>query len=153
MLETHSHGFTDTRFTVVEHGLPITEFAGLRRESATFVFDGWQYRAQRVHAGRFSFAGPTGHLCDAYDLGKRTWRLDSGLGQALLRRPSAWRSTWELWQDGALLGTVRRANGRGPYADLRPELGQPMRLFVLYLVLVLYLREQSAAVAAAVIAT
>ena len=131
-----------------DHG-PVTTLAGSRREGCAFTLDGVGYRIERDGRKRFLLHGPDGRLATADRDTGREWALKAGSTHLKLVRPSMWRPVWEVRQRGSARGTIRPDGwfSRGYTADVPTDLPLPVRLLALYVALVDYERQASAAAA------
>jgi hypothetical protein len=71
--------------------------------------------------------------------------------QLRLERPSAWRAIFELTEAGRTIGSIRRSGVWRPrvQVDLPEDLPLRLQLFTLWMALLLYRRDDSAAASAA----
>jgi hypothetical protein len=149
MLHAQRRGFFKRSYELTERGSRLTDIADIKREGCAFTVDAHSYRISRERSKRFLLDGPGGQAAVAERDGGRRWRISSPAGSFELVRPSMWRSAWELHANGQPVGTIEHDGGfgRSSKAELPAELPRALRVFVFYVVLMVWERAANAAAA------
>jgi hypothetical protein len=125
------------------------------REAATFTADGQLYTLRRERGARAPFVLTTaaGRVASARKPSalRNRFEVDHRGGDLLIERAGTWRSSYRVSDMSGPIGEVgRRAwYSRVVEADLPDDLPLPVRVFVLWLVLVLFRCDESAGAAGA----
>lgn len=136
-------------YEIAQDGRPVTELAGIRRESCEFVLGGVPYSVVRDGRKRFTLSGPDGRMADAVRDTSRRWAVTTAEGGLELVKPSFWRSGWEVRRGGAA-GAIEHEGvfTRSFTAEVPAGVSLPVQVFVLYVVLMILERQQQAAASA-----
>jgi hypothetical protein len=161
MLEATSEGPLRSRFRVTRDGAPVghVEFRAVREAGAidigderlTIRRDGamglWQLEQHTDGVGTQTIA--TAEKPSAWRSrvvlhlpGRPAWQV---------RRPSAWRTAYELTEADRAVGTIRRSGvwRQRVQAEIPDDVPVSQQLFTLWMVLLLFRRDDSAAASAA----
>jgi len=136
------------RWGVFKWGYDITldGLSGIRRESCEFVVGGVAYFIARDGRKHFTLSGPKGRVADATRETGRQWAITSAEGRTDLVKPSVWRSGWEVRRGGAAGAIGREGMFTRAYAANVPAgVSLPVQVFVLYVLLMIFARQQAAA--------
>jgi hypothetical protein len=122
------------------------------RENAKIEVEGRRYLARHeMWAREFVLEAEDGRtvaLADKPSAWERRFLLDYGGGRYQLAKESPWRSAFLLTREGAgVVGSVRRRSpfGRETVVDLPGELPLEVRVFVLWLTVLMQKRDDAAA--------
>ncbi|MDD5264273.1 MAG: hypothetical protein PHU43_05480 [Candidatus Bipolaricaulis sp.] len=121
------------------------------RERGSVVAGGLEYEVSRERALGTSFvlegAGSSVARADKRSAFRRAFAIVHGQKEYVLRAPSAWRREMLLCEDLTKIGSVAPDGvfGRQARADLPEDLPLEFRLFVIWLALILWKRQQQAA--------
>jgi hypothetical protein len=121
------------------------------RERGSVVAGGLEYKVSRERALGTSFvlegAGSSVARADKQSAFRRAFAIVQGEKEYVLRARSAWRREMVLYEDLTKIGTVapHSAFGRQARADLPEDLPLEFKLFVVWLALVLWKRQQQSA--------
>jgi hypothetical protein len=148
MLRSTRRGIFRHSYDISEDGGPVIALAAVRREGCVFALSGQEYRISRAGHRSFTLVGPAGEEATAERTKGRMWTVKSSVtGPLELVRTSVWRETWELRRFGETIGTLSKdgAFRRTSSAELPAEVPLAVRLFVVYVVEVLWERSRQAA--------
>lgn len=155
MLEANPDGWWSSQYTVVRDGVATgaLHFRALREAGLITVGDQrFEVRRERAGSGNWLLEG-SGGVVVASAQKPSAWRsqiIVRASGQPIvvhLRRPSTWRRSFEVLQSDRRVGEIRRASiwRRRTEADLPDGLPEAVQVFCVWLVLLLFRREDSAA--------
>lgn len=149
MLRARRRGIFRREYDIYADGEQVTSLVGGRRESCEFSLAGNDYRIEKVDRRHFRLTGPQGQEAVAERQTSREWRVHAKSGNLILAKPSIWRSSWELRQRGTTRGEIRQdgAFKRTYSAGIPADVPLPVGVFALYVVLVIFERQASAAAA------
>lgn len=157
MLEVIPDGWLSSRYTVARDGVGIAAL-GFRavREAGLITAgdDQFEVRRQRPSSGDWHLER-AGGVVVATAQRPSAWRSQIVVRASdqpnvvHLRRPSTWRRTIEVVESERKVGEIRQTSmwRQRIEADLPDDLPQAMQLFSLWLVLLLFRREDSSAAA------
>lgn len=151
MLRARRRGFFKREYDVFAEGEQVTSLVGGRRESCEFSLAGNGYRIERMDRRRFRLTGPNGQEAVAERESSREWRIRARSENLTLVKPSFWRSGWEIRQRGTTRGEIRQEGAftKTYSAGVPADVPLPVGVFTLYVMLVVFERQASAAAAAA----
>jgi hypothetical protein len=143
-------------FTVERDGRPIAEIdISWWRERGELIVEGVRYEVTRknVFCSDFTMHAPDGTVvASAYkpSIMSRHFELEHGGHASTVTARSMWSRTMDVLLDGRAAGVIapRGAWTRRATADLADELPLPVQVFAIWLAVLLWKREQDAAVAA-----
>ncbi|MCX6094816.1 MAG: hypothetical protein NTY63_08375 [Candidatus Bipolaricaulota bacterium] len=121
------------------------------RERGSVVAGGLEYKVSRERALGTSFVleGAGSAIAEAVkrSVFRRAFAIVHGEKEYVLRARSAWRREMVLYEDLTKIGSVapHSAFGRQARADLPEDLPLEFRLFVIWLALILWERQQQSA--------
>lgn len=155
MLRIEPKGWLSWRFRVLDaRGRTLTEIhQAWVRERVTFAIDGTPYTVRRTSAWRstFQLEQPEGVLAEATkpSMLRRAFDVVTPRDHFRLEAPSLFGRTFEVYRDEAPVGSIRPAAllSRSAEADLPDDLPQPIRVFLVFLVLLLWKRATNTAAA------
>jgi hypothetical protein len=126
------------------------------RERGALVIDGVSYAVVRegLVSSDFRMTGPDGRVvatASKPSLFRRRFDVVAGSHTVTLQARSAWGRTMDVLLDGRPAGTVTPAGmwTRRASADLPDTLPRPVQVFILWLVLLLWKRDEDHAAASA----
>ena len=154
MLEIVPKSWFSWDFRVLDGGreLTVIDRAWLR-ERGTFVVDGLQYEVRRTALTRSTFALEQGGVLIAEATKPsaflRSFEMTAGREYYTLKAASPFRREFQLYRDTTLLGSIRPNSvlGRSATVSLSESVPLPLRLFTVFLVLILWKRASDAAAA------
>lgn len=154
MLQCTPTGWMETSYQISEDGRPLALLKpSAWREAATLTLDGADYRLyRRGWRGPFVLEYNGATLAEAHK--PSAWRDQfeiSIAGERLnLRRESPWRYGWRLERDGQPIGVLRSTGfwKRTIEAELPEQLPLAVRLFMLWLTLLVKRRDETTVIAA-----
>jgi hypothetical protein len=159
MLRAVSDGWFSYDFTVFDRSGTTVARADLAnwRETAKLEVGGTHYQAHRQGWRSKEFVlekedGRVVAMAEKPSAWKDRFVFEHGGNRYELKKESAWRSAFVLSRDGiGLVGSVRRKGffNREWIVDVPEELPLEMRVFVVWLVVILWKREDSSAAATA----
>jgi hypothetical protein len=152
MLEAEPTRWWASTYAVREDGVPLTElsFRALR-EGGRFVLGGVPYTLRRERmAGDFLLEGLDGaevaraRKPSAF---RRRFELRHQGGALRIEPTSGWGRRYRVVDGGRQVGEVRRRSAfrRQVDTDLPDDLPRPVQVFVLWLVLLMFRRDEAAA--------
>lgn len=147
MLRARRRGLFLRNYEIFSEGEQVTSLEGGRRESAEFSLAGTEYRIEREDRRRFRLVGPEGRVAQAERQTGREWTVRARTGNLTLAKPSIWRSSWDIRQRGTTKGEIRHdgAFKRTYTAGIPADVPLAVAVFALYVVLVIFERQQAAA--------
>jgi hypothetical protein len=115
------------------------------RERGAFCADGVEYKVQREpFFGRFALTGPAGNVTMAYkhSLLTRSFTITAGSESYGLRPLNVLSKDFTLLRAGAPVGSIRKRSwfSRTADVDLPQDLPLPVRIFIFWLVLLMWRR-------------
>ena len=153
LLRIEPKGWLSWSFRVLDaRGHALTEIQqAWVRERGTFSIDGTRYTVRRTSAwkGTFQLEQPEGVLAEATkpSLFRRAFDVVTPRGHLRVEATSVFGRTFEVYRDEAPVGSIRPAAflSRSAEADLPDDLPEPIRVFLIFLVLLLWKRAANAA--------
>lgn len=156
MLYAEPVGLLSRRYRVRSGDEVLTELRlAAFRDAAMFTLDGKAYtmRRERPMSGAFVLATASGPVAGARKPSalRNRFEVDHPAGSLLIESVSAWKPIYRVGDGGGQVGWIRRRAwySRVVEADLPDDLPLAVRVFVLWLVLVLLHRSDAAAISSA----
>jgi hypothetical protein len=133
-------------YEITSAGEVLTSLLGGRREGCAFSLSGTDFRIERDGRKRFLLHGPDGRVATAERQTGREWAVRAATGNLKLVKPSIWRSGWDVMQRGTRKGDIGHDGVfKSTYtADLPVDVPEPVAVFTLYVVLVIFERAAAA---------